>query len=315
MNAVSSKQALREFLDHIEIEKGRSHLTLRNYDHYLSIFFTEMQIETVSQISEEAIRRFRLWLNRQPGKKLKGEQGEAFMKRKTQNYYLIALRTFLKYAVKRGWTQFGPENIELAKVPDRQIDIISLSELLRIIDTIDVSRIEGVRDRALFEVLFSTGLRVSELVSLDRDIDLSLVEYTIRGKGEKVRIFFLSDEAKAWIEKMLKMRKDMEEPLFVSTDVMQGKQPKQGEPRLTARSVERIVAARARAAGVMKKVTPHIIRHSFATNLLSNGADLRSVQLMLGHSNISTTQIYTHVTNQELRKTHQKFHKKSDEPL
>ncbi len=307
---MSSHAALRQFLEHLEIERGRSSLTLRNYEHYLTTLFNVMKIESVAQIDADVIREFRLWLNRQPGARARG-QTDSLMKRRTQNYYLIALRSFLRYAMKRGWTQFAPDNIELARVGDRHIDMISADELSRIMSSFDTTTRSGVRDRAILELLYSTGLRVSELVSLNCDLDLSRDELSIRGKGDKVRLVFVSPDARIWLKKYLGLRADAQDALFVD-ERASAAESSDREARLTPRSVERIVAAAAVRAGIGKKVTPHIIRHSFATGLLENGADIRSVQTLLGHAHIGTTQIYTHVTDKHLKDVFKKFHKPTD---
>ena len=301
-------EALQQFLEYIEIEKGRSLKTVRNYDHYLRKFIEHSGVKKPSDISPQNIREFRLHLNRQPGVKVRG-QSESTMKKKTQNYYLIALRVFLKYLAKQGIKTYGAENIELAKTSQREVDYLSHHELMRMRD---ISK-KNPRNHAIMEMLFSTGLRVSELCSLNRDIDLSMQEFTIRGKGEKLRIVFLSPDAKTAIQKYLRERTDMDESLFIQQGPRVVKLEEHNVSlRLTSRSVERIVKQIAIESGISKKVTPHTIRHSFATDLLRNGADIRSVQVMLGHSNISTTQIYTHVTNQELRNVHEKFHNKNE---
>ena len=297
----------QEFLEYLEIERGRSLNTVRNYDHYINVFISETNVSQLKDITDEKVRTFRLWLNRQPGVKQKG-QGSTTMKKRTQNYYLIALRTFLKYIRKRGFTALAPDTIELAKVGERHLDIISEGDLKRIMDVPDCETLKGLRDRAIMELLFSTGLRVGELVTLNRDLDLSKDEFSIRGKGDKVRLVFLSDDAKKSIKKYLDKRGDIFEALFIELNPRNT--TKNQVCRLTARSIERTVKQCAIAAGVSKKVTPHILRHAFATNLLSNGADIRSVQVMLGHANIGTTQIYTHVTDQHLKDVHKKFHKK-----
>ena len=271
----------REFLEHTEIEKGRSLNTVRNYDHYLSVFLEYSKVRLPKDITDALIREYRMWLNRKD------------LKKKTQNYYLIALRAFLKYLVKRGEETLSPEAIELAKVGERSIDLITPEELTRLLNAPDISTFPGLRDKAILETLFSTGLRVSELCSLSRDLDLASEEFSVRGKGEKVRIVFLSPEAKTAIKKYLEKRRDIDDDRMFP---------------MTPRSIERLVKHYAIKAGISKKVTPHVVRHMFATDLLSNGADLRSVQMLLGHANIATTQIYTHVTDKALRDTHKKFH-------
>jgi len=306
------EQLKREFLEHVEIEKGNSLKTVNNYDHYLTRFFEFAKISGPREITDDNIREFRLYLNRQPGLKIRGQQA-ATLKKNTQNYHLIAIRSFLKYLMKRGITSLSADRIDLAKIKERSLDLISTDELNRLLNApikiketnkkVDNNKI--LRDKAILELFFSTGLRLSELCSIDRDLDLSKDEFSIRGKGEKVRVVFLSDSAKDAIRDYLKNRKDMDEPLFIQYSRNGAK-----SNRLTPRSIERIVKYYAIAAGISKKVTPHIIRHSFATDLLSNGADIRSVQMMLGHANISTTQIYTHITDKQLRDVHKKFHSK-----
>lgn len=295
--------AKRQFLEYIEIEKGRSLNTVRNYEHYLDRAFLDMEVKKVSDITEDRLREFRLRLNRAPGVKVRG-QASGTMKKNTQNYYLIALRSFLKYCRKRNIDAITPDAIELAKVGARHLDLISTDELTRLLKAPDLATTKGLRDKALIELFFSTGLRLSELCSLNRDLDLSKDEFSIRGKGEKVRVVFLSTAAKDAIRAYLKSRKDMDEPMFVNV----AKNKTTG--RLTPRSIERIIRDYAIKAGISRKVTPHVLRHSFATDLLSNGADIRSVQMMLGHANIATTQVYTHVTDAQLREVHKKFHSK-----
>jgi site-specific recombinase XerD len=306
------EQLKREFLEHVEIEKGNSLKTVNNYDHYITRFFKFAKISSPKEITDDKIREFRLYLNRQPGVKTRGQQSGT-LKKNTQNYHLIALRSFLKYLMKRGITALSPERIDLAKIKERSLDLISTDELNRLLNapmTLPVTdkkfdTAKKLRDKAILELFFSTGLRLSELCSLDRDLDLSKDEFSIRGKGEKVRVVFLSDTAKDAIREYLKVRKDLDEPLFIQYSRNGAK-----SNRLTPRSIERTVKYYAIVAGISKKVTPHIIRHSFATDLLSNGADIRSVQMMLGHANIATTQIYTHVTDKQLRDVHKKFHSK-----
>lgn len=298
------ESAKRQFLEYIEIEKGRSLNTVRNYEHYLTRAFLDMGVKKVKELTEEKLREFRLKLNRASGVKVKG-QASATMKKNTQNYYLIALRSFLKYMRKRGQDALTPDAIELAKVGARHLDLISVDELARLLKGPDLATLKGLRDKALLELFFSTGLRLSELCSLNSDLDLSKDEFSIRGKGEKIRVVFLSDPARQAIKAYLSKRKDMEEAMFVNIS------KNSATGRLTPRSIERIVKEYAIKAGISKKVTPHVLRHSFATDLLSNGADIRSVQMMLGHANIATTQVYTHVTDKQLREVHKKFHSRS----
>lgn len=313
------EQLKREFLEHVEIEKGNSLKTVNNYDRYLSRFFEFSEISEPGDITDDKIREFRLFLNRQPGAKTKGQQ-TGTLKKNTQNYHLISLRSFLKYLMKRNVPSLSPDRIELAKTKERSLDLISAEELERLLNApLEIlrntknksSELKTLRDKAILELFFSTGLRLSELCSINRDLDLRKDEFSIRGKGEKVRVVFLSNSAKEAIEKYLKNRKDFEEPLFIQySNSSTLKKIDKESNRLTPRSVQRIVKQYAIAAGISKKVTPHIIRHSFATDLLSNGADIRSVQIMLGHANIATTQIYTHVTDKQLRDVHKKFHSK-----
>lgn len=301
------KSLKQQFLEYIEIERGRSLKTVRNYDAYLERFFAQTNAKYPKDITDDSIREFRLWLNRQEGRRERG-MSAGTLKKKTQNYYLIALRIFLKYLMKRGIEALSPDRIELAKVSERSLDLISIDELERLLKAPDGDDVKSLRDKAILELLFSTGLRVSELCSLPRDIDLKKDEFSVRGKGEKVRVVFLSDSAKEAVKKYLAKRGDMEDVLFVGTGSIGKKKGK--ITHLTTRSVERIVAQYAIKAGISKKVTPHVIRHSFATDLLGNGADIRSVQMMLGHASISTTQIYTHITDKALRDIHKRFHSK-----
>ncbi len=306
----SAKQLKTEFLEYVEIEKGLSLKTVRNYDRYLERFFDVESITKISEITDDSVRHFRLFLNRQPGMRRRGQTPDT-MKKKTQNYYLIALRVFLKYLTKRGYESLAPDRIELAKVPDRSLDLITHQELNRLMSSPDPSTLDGARNKAILELLFSTGLRVSELCSLNRDLDLSQDGFTIRGKGDKVRLVFLSPDAKAAVKHYLSMRKDFEEAMFVPFGVRAEADVKKGNSlRLTSRSVERIVKQCSIEAGITKKVTPHVIRHSFATDLLSNGADIRAVQTLLGHASITTTQVYTHVTDRRLKEIHKQFHGK-----
>ena len=292
-----------EFLEHIEIEKGRSVNTVENYAHYLERFFAFSKAKKPTDITDEMVRKFRMWLNRQPAsaKAMAGQITRSNLKSKTQNYYLIALRMFLKYLTRRNIKSLPPEQIELARVSERQLDLISQEELERLLAAPESDNLKTLRDKAILELLFSTGLRVSELCSLPRDLNWRSPEISVRGKGGKVRLVFVSDTAREAVKKYLAARKDMEEPLFLSNK----------NTALTRRSVERIVKFYAIKAGISKNVVPHSLRHLFATDLLRNGADLRSVQALLGHANIMTTQIYTHVTDKHLREIHQNFHAKN----
>ncbi|TSC68125.1 MAG: Tyrosine recombinase XerC [Parcubacteria group bacterium Gr01-1014_56] len=298
--ATDLKNLKIEFLEYLEIEKGRSIKTVENYDRYITRFFIFAKITSPGAIKETTVREFRLHLNRQAGT-------SGTMKHKTQNYYLIALRAFLKFLRKRNIDSLNPERIELAKVGARDLDLITAQELERLMQGPKGSSLQALRDRAIMELLFSTGLRVSELCGLDRDLDLSRDEFSVRGKGEKVRVVFLSPTAKRAIKEYLEKRGDIDGALFIQM----GKAAKSAKDlRLTPRSVERTIKQHAIKVGITRKVTPHVIRHSFATDLLENGADLRSVQALLGHANITTTQVYTHVTDKHLREIHKNFHGK-----
>ncbi|NNM83628.1 tyrosine-type recombinase/integrase [Candidatus Parcubacteria bacterium] len=294
---MEAETAKRQFLEYIEIERGRAVKTVENYDHYLSRYFEQMGIKEVQGINEQNIRDFRLWLNRQSG------TNSGQMKRRTQNYYMIALRAFLKFLRKHEIECVNPERIELAKLPERELDLITPTELGRLMEAARGKGDNELRNTAILELLFSTGLRVSELCALNSDLDLTQDSFSVRGKGDKVRVVFLSPTAKTAVMAYLKSRKDMGEALFVNVPL-----GKAIPSRLTPRSVERIIKKCAIKAGITKKVTPHVLRHVFATDLLSNGADIRSVQQLLGHASINTTQIYTHVTDSHLREIHRKFH-------
>lgn len=285
----------RQYLEHVEIEKGRSLKTVENYDRYLTLFLGFLKKDSPSDITADAVREYRLWLNRKVNQK-RADFKETIKKR-TQNYYLIALRSFLKYLAKREIKSLPGDTIELAKVPERSLDLITTEELHRLLagPNDEENEQKRLRDKAIMELFFSTGLRVSELCGLPRDLDLTKDEFSVRGKGEKVRVVFLSGEAKDAVKAYLHKRGDIDNDRLFN---------------LTPRSVERLVKHYAIKAGISKKVTPHVIRHSFATDLLQNGADLRSVQMLLGHANITTTQIYTHLTDRHLREVHKNFHGK-----
>ncbi|MEK9130360.1 MAG: site-specific tyrosine recombinase/integron integrase [Patescibacteria group bacterium] len=311
----SLKQLINDFLEYLEIERNRSQKTIRNYQFYLKRFLNWAKEPELKKIDLELIRQYRLWLNRFQDSKGK------MLKKDTQNYHLIALRSFLKYLARRDIETLSPEKIELAKISERSVEFLEGSDLEKFLQApmeIQKSKckiqdkeefdIIQLRDKAILELLFSTGLRVSELSKLTREqINLEKDEFTTRGKGEKLRIIFLSPQAKHWLKKYLDVRNDMEPALFIRQDkFLKNKQIN----NLTSRSIQRIVNKYAKVAGITKKVTPHTIRHSFATDLLATGADIRSVQALLGHSSITTTQIYTHVTDKHLKEIYKTFHDK-----
>ncbi len=285
----------KRFLDYLEIERGRAVKTLLNYERYLNKFFDFAKIKKPEDITENKVREFRIFLNRNG------------LKRKTQNYYIIALRAFLKFLRKLDIKSLQPEKIELAKVSTYEIEVMSQDELDRLLNAPDTSSLQGLRDKAILETLFSTGMRVSELASLDRYIDLSKDEITIRGKGDKLRLVFLSQTAKDALKEYLTKRTDVDEAMFIR---LVKNQNANASLRLTTRSIERIIKHYATKAGITKTVTPHKLRHSFATDLLQNGADIRAVQALLGHASITTTQVYTHVVDKHLKEVYKKFHSK-----
>ena len=295
---------IREFLEYLEIERGRSARTIRNYDFYLQRFAAWAQVQRPEKITRDLIRRYRLLLNRAP----MGRE-ETTIKKSTQNYHLIALRTFLKYLARQEVASLSPEQIELAKQPMRTVEFLEADELERMLAA-PKQTAEGMialRDQAILELLFSTGLRVSELAGLRIDqVNLQRDEFTVRGKGDKPRVVFISERAKAALRAYLEKRRDTSPFLFVSHDRAKGGREESGP--LTSRSVERSVAHYAKVAGITKRITPHTMRHTFATDLLLSGADLRAVQSLLGHASITTTQIYTHITNKQLKEVHKKFH-------
>lgn len=302
------KPAINEYLEYLEIEKGRASKTLENYGRYLNRFAQfalAMEAKSVEGVSEDLIRQYRLWLNR-----TKDEHGNP-LKRITQNYHVIALRNFLKYLAKREIRCVAAERVELGKQEEREVVFLEKRELERLLEAPQGGKLPSLRDRAMLATLFSTGMRVSELCSLDRDkIDIGRGEISIRGKGGKIRLVFLSSETQDALKVFLSARSDVDEALFIRIP-KSGTFAKAADLRLTPRSVQRIVKKYAIAAGIVgKKVSPHTMRHSYATDLLRNGADIRSVQALLGHSSVTTTQIYTHVTDKQLREVHEKFHDK-----
>lgn len=301
------KDAIYDFLTHAEVGKYQSKKTVENYRHYLKRFEAFAKPMTdVSEISADTIRDYRLQLHRMP---IKG-QGVT-LDIKTQQYHLIALRALLKHLNKNDIKTLSPEKIELPKVPGRQVEVLSREELSAMFSSIDVTKRTGLRDLAILHLLYSTGLRVSELGNLNRkDVNLDSREFRVVGKGRKARIVFISDTAVEHVKNYLESRGDNWLPLFVSNSNRSRKDTLLGEDRrLEPQAVERVVRMIAAQAGIVKKVTPHTLRHTFATELLKNGADIRSVQEMLGHASITTTQIYTHLTNKRLREIHQQFHR------
>ena len=299
------EDAVSQFLEYLELEQNRSPKTIQNYSHYLmrlSDFAGEIKL---ADVDAELVRKWRLWLNRL------GTNTSDELSKVTQNYHLIALRSFLRFCVKREWPALAPDKIELARTKRPQVTFLNPEELERLANQPKLDGLVGLRDRAIIELLFSSGLRVSELVGLDRDhINLSRREFMVRGKGQKDRPIFISQEAADWIKRYLEKRQDNTKPLFIRYSGNKKVDLSGNFHRLTARSIQRMVARYARLAGITKHVSPHTLRHSFATDLLMNGADLRSVQAMLGHSNIATTQIYTHVTDPHLKAVHEQFHSK-----
>jgi site-specific recombinase XerD len=301
---MSISDLITDFLEHLEIEQNRSQKTIANYDHYLRRLEEFAGDCDVSDIDAELVRRWRLWLNR-----LTDNQGAPISKT-TQNYHLIALRSFLKYLAKRDIKTMPSDKIELANVKRPKISFLDADEVERLVKAVPVDNPIGIRDRSILELLFSGGLRVSELVDINRDdINLDRREFMVRGKGQKDRPIFISERAADWLGQHLKARRDNYAPLFIHYSGSQNGLDEGMYTRLTVRSVQRMVKHYAKLAGITKTVTPHTLRHSFATDLLMNGADIRSVQGLLGHANISTTQIYTHITDPHLKEVHEKFHR------
>lgn len=294
-----------DFLEHLEVERGRSQKTAENYHLYLQRLVEFAGDIEVAKINSEMVRKWRLWLNR-----YKNDNDDE-LATITQGYHLIALRSFLTYLAKRDVNSLEPSKIELPKINRKQVSFLQPGEIERLVAVIDESSEVGLRDKAIVELLLSSGLRVSELVGLNRDhVNTKRREFMVRGKGQKDRPVFISQQAAQNVENYLAQRADSLSPLFVSYSGRASGQNTSGDfKRLSARSVQRIIQKYAKQAGLTKHVSPHTMRHSFATDLLMNGADLRSVQSLLGHSNIATTQIYTHVTDQHLKEVHDKFHK------
>lgn len=292
-----------DYLEYLEIDKNRSYKTIENYDRYLKKFLSWAKINTPQDITESLVHKYRVHLNR-----FKNGKGKT-LSRQTQNYHVIALRGFLKYLSKKSIATLAAEKVELSKTAGRSVDFLSFEEVEALIQAASGPSLKNYRDEAILKLLFSTGLRISELTSLNRDsVNLKRGEFSVTGKGSKVRIVFISGAAKESLQNYLDKRKDVDPALFVRivTNFQE-----QESLRLSDRSVQRMIKKCAAKAGLVKKVTPHVLRHSFATNLLQNGADIRSVQALLGHSSISTTQIYTHVTNKGLKDIYKKFHGKN----
>jgi site-specific recombinase XerD len=307
MNNTGLPDLINQFLEYLEIEKNCSKLTIRDYRHYLDVFNewfdTSLPGKTLENLDLSTIRKYRVFLANRAN-----DKGET-LQRVTQNYYVIALRSFLRFLIKNDYKTLEPSKIDLPKTESRSLKFLAKDQVDRLVTSIDTSKEEGIRDRAILELLFSTGLRVSELVKLNHDqVNLERREFGVIGKGQRLRLVFISDRAADWIKRYMDIREDVFKPLFIRysgkvIEEMQGERM-----RLTARSVERVVKKYVHKARIPVDATVHTLRHSFATDLLTNGADLRSVQEMLGHKNIATTQIYTHITNPQLRNVHKSFH-------
>ena len=301
------RQAIGDYLEYLELEKNRSPATIKMYDRCLERLekFSKPDFE-IEDIDQKFVRRWRLWLNRQ----INLNSSQVQLARATQNYHLIVLRNLLKYVNSTGVECLSSDQIELAKVSRSQVTFLEADEVDKLLESIPTNDLKGLRDRTIVELLFASGLRVSELVGLNRDqINLDRKEFMVRGKGNKDRPVFISDEACSWLKKYLQARTDNSEVLFLNLSNNKKPAETDGEQlRLTARTVQRLVSHYGKLAGLTKKISPHTLRHSFATNLLINGADLRSIQALLGHANVATTQIYTHLTDPNLKKIHQTFH-------
>lgn len=307
MTDTTVRTSIREFLEHLDIERNLSKLTVRDYTHYLARFadwLESQHVDDITTFDRDKLKKYRVYLSRLVN------DNKQTLSRVTQSYHVIALRSFFKWLIKNDVSVLSPEKIDLPKGESRSLKFLNTDQVGRLLAQPKLSTSTGLRDKAMLELLFSTGLRVSELVSLNRDqVDLDRREFGVIGKGRKARVVFLSKGAAAWIQKYLDAREDFWRPVFIRYSRRKADPTSDGEEmRLTVRSVQRLVDAYCRSAHLPVKISPHGLRHSFATDLLINGAGLRDVQEMLGHKNISTTQIYTHVTRQELRKVHEKFH-------
>lgn len=309
-------ELVTEFLEYLQIERNVSPLTIRNYKQYLNRFWgwfasASPTLSKPEDITGDTVRRYRVFLARYADDK------QLTLKRITQNYHLIALRAFLRFLVKKDLQTLHPEKIDLSKAESRSLKFLNKEQLMRLLNQPDISTPQGLRDKAILELFFSTGLRISELVKLNRDdINFETREIGIIGKGNRPRVVFISDDASSWLKQYIRHRDDDYKPLFVRYSGKKATKEKGEEGvRLTARSIERAVEKYVKKAKIPVKITPHGLRHTFATDLLSSGADLRAIQEMLGHKNISTTQIYTHVTNPQLKEIHKKFHGKNSKEV
>jgi len=301
---------VNSYLEYLEVEKGSSPLTIRDYKHYLERFIQWLKKEGIrlqlKDINPEIVRQYRVYLSRLPGE---SKEKNSTLTRKTQGYHVIALRSFLRWLIKNDYQVMSPDKIDLPKIEERQVKFLSGEQVDRLLNAPSLSTIQGKRDKAILEVLFSTGLRVSELSGLDRDkVNLDTREFGVVGKGGKARVVFLSQRSAKYLDKYLKSRSDHFKPLFIHHKGKADPTTPDEKMRLTPRSIQRMVKKYGRKMKLPVDVTPHVLRHSFATDLLMAGADLRSVQEMLGHKNVSTTQIYTHVTNKQLKDIHEAFH-------
>lgn len=310
-NTSELQRKIDDYLEYLEVEKGSSPLTIRNYKHYLNRFVNWLKDQNIrmnlKDINPEIVRQYRVYLSRKTDRK------GGTLARRTQGYHIIAMRSFLRWLIKNDYEVMSPDKIDLPKISDRQVKFLSGEQVDRLLNAPSLSKITGKRDKAILELLFSTGLRVSELVSLDRDkVDLERKEFGIVGKGGKARVVFLSKRAVGWIEKYLSERKDKFKPLFIRYKGKVDPTTSDNSMRLTARSVQRMIKKYVKKIKLPVDATPHVLRHSFATDLLMAGADIRSVQEMLGHKNIQTTQIYTHITHKHLKDIHEAFHGKGN---
>jgi site-specific recombinase XerD len=296
---------LIKFLEYLEIEKGRSPRTVDNYAFFLKRFSRFAKIDSPTKISPTLVRQYQLYLNR-----YKDKRGRP-LKRSTKNHHLIALRSFLRYLAKQEEMEvLPPDRVELATEGDREVKVLREDSLEALLGAPDPKSKQGRRDRAILELLFSTGMRVSELTALDTEsVNLKTREMSIRGKGGKIRVVFISDRAAEALEEYLETRKDEYRPLFIRYAGGKAREKDGDDLRLSVRSVQKMVRKYARQAGLALDPSPHTLRHTFATDLLRRGADIRAVQELLGHSNIATTQIYTHITNPQLKKVHKKYHR------